>query len=106
VWRADDHHRYFIQRLPGSRTASTCDAAMMTDINRTGQNRLDEPILPMKAIATEIERITVNRNTKITQMNTDVPEKETGATINATLVSRVCDGERCNPHSQRRSGAG
>jgi len=74
---------------------------MMTEKNRTGQNRLDGPTLPAMTIAPINEAITLDIQIKITRMNTDRLGKATHATINATLVSRVSDGERCNPHSQR-----
>jgi len=79
---------------------------MMTDANNTGQNRLDGPLLPAMAIAPEIERLSVDLKTKITRLNTNRAEKATCATINATLVIGVCDGECCNPHSQQRIGNG
>lgn len=79
---------------------------MMTDTNYTGQNRLDGPALSAMAIAPEIERLAVDLKTKITRLNTNRSEKATRAKINATLVSRVSDGERCNPHSQQRIGNG
>ena len=79
---------------------------MMAGTNRTGQNRLDGLALPAMAITPEIGEIALNLETKIDRLNTDRPEKAICPTINATLVSRVSDGERCNPHSQRRIGNG